>query len=663
MKRKLLFLCLLATSLLNIDAKVKLQPMFSDNMVLQQKTNTPIWGEARAGKKVTVLPSWNGKLYTTQANAAGQWKITVETPGAGGPYEITISDGQKFTLRNVMIGEVWLCTGQSNMEMPMRGWDTPMNADEIANSGKYNNIRMLQVDEVLSTTPKNTLTVKSGGWMTCSPETVRDFSATGFFFGKNIEERLNVPVGLIMTCWGGTPVESWISGECLRQVDAFKARIDSMSANELVRERQYQSYLVNYDSWFLDQIKREHSADSQGRVILAQPDYDDSSWFSAQAPAILEGNGLEEFDGIVWLRKTIDIPASWARKDLQLNLAQVDDNDVTYFNGECVGRSIGYGVQRSYVVPGRLVKAGKAVITVSSLDSGGGAGFAGDALKMNIGPKGTQQPLSLASEWRVKATTNLSDMTQMPPDLRLTQNSPTVLFNSMIAPLIPYPVRGAIWYQGEANADRAYQYRELLPLMIRDWRERWGTDFSFYIMQLANYQARHAKPVECAWAELREAQLLTAQNVINCGMAVNIDIGNPANIHPTSKSEVGRRLAILALNKTYGEDVEYSGPKYQGYQLESGQIRIKFAHTDDMKAKDGGVLRGFAIAGIDHEFHWADAHVEGNSVVVSSSEVNYPIAVRYAWDDNPDCNLINGSGLPASPFRTDDWQGITYGRK
>ncbi|MDD2602008.1 MAG: sialate O-acetylesterase, partial [Prevotella sp.] len=261
MKRKLLFLCLLVTSLLNIDAKVKLQPMFSDNMVLQQKTNTPIWGEARAGKKVTVLPSWNGKSYTTQADAAGQWKITVETPGAGGPYEITISDGQKFTLRNVMIGEVWLCTGQSNMEMPMRGWDTPMNADEIANSGKYNNIRMLQVDEVLSTTPKNTLTVKSGGWMTCSPETVRDFSATGFFFGKNIEERINVPVGLIMTCWGGTPVESWISGERLRQVDAFKARIDSMPANELVRERQYQSYLVNYDSWFLDQIKREHSAD------------------------------------------------------------------------------------------------------------------------------------------------------------------------------------------------------------------------------------------------------------------------------------------------------------------------------------------------------------------------------------------------------------------
>jgi sialate O-acetylesterase len=647
-----------------LNAKIKLQPMFTSNMVLQQKSDAPIWGEATPDKTVTVVTSWNGQKYTIKADAQGKWRLNVSTPSAGGPYDITISDGKKVVLSNVLIGEVWLCTGQSNMEMPMQGWDVKMNADAIAESGKYKNIRMLQVNEVYSTTTRDDISVRNGGWMTCSPETVKDFSATGYFFGKNLNDDLNVPVGLIMTCWGGTAVETWISPEKLVKVPEFKDRVEDIMLGKKTDAERYQEYQDQYHAWFKSEAQREGSVNAQGNAVYADPAYNDAAWKTMPLPNLIDVAGLSDFDGHLWFRKTINIPAAWAGKDLELNLANVDDNDITWFNGVRVGETMGYNVHRRYIIPGKLVKAGKAVITVSDLDGGGGGGIWGEAQNLNIRPlKGNNDVLSLAGHWRYKIGSKLLDMASMPTNNSMNQYQPVVLYNSMINPLIPYTLAGAIWYQGEANADRAYQYRDLLPLMIADWRGRWGKDFPFYIMQLANYQQQHKEPVECAWAELREAQLMTARNVANCGMAVNIDLGDPNNIHPLTKSEVGRRLAVLAEAKTYGQKVPYSGPEYESYTIERGQIRLSFRHAQDMKTADGGRLKGFAVAGADHKFHWADARIEGNTIVVSSPAVDDPLAVRYAWDDDPACNLTNHSNLPASPFRTDQWPGVTLGKK
>ncbi|MGI6242272.1 MAG: sialate O-acetylesterase [Prevotella sp.] len=661
--RFVLILGLLLT-VIGANAKIKLQPLFSSNMVLQQQFMAPLWGEAKSGKVVTVLTSWDNKTYSTKADSNGHWSLKVATPKAGGPYNITISDSSPVVLRNVLIGEVWLCTGQSNMEMPMQGWDIKMNEEEIARSGKYTGIRLLQLDEVTSPSEETGFTARNDGWMTCSPDVVKDFSATGFFFGKNINEHQQVPVGLIMTCWGGTPVESWMSGDKLKEFTEYRNQIIDLQKQPKDKAARENKYKQEYQTWLINARKKEGSLDAAGRDVFAAADYDDSNWSVMNLPTQIEKAGQPDFDGIMWFRKTIELPAKWAGKNLELDLAAIDDNDITYFNGKEIGRTEGFNVHRHYVVPGKLVKKGKNVITVFALDTGGEGGIWGEAKEMSIALKGKAQTMSLAGDWRFNPSTDLRTAPAMPKNFAGNPGIPSVLFNQMIHPLIPFAVRGAIWYQGEANENRAYQYRELLPAMIHDWRERWGYTFPFYIMQLANFRERHAQPVECQWAELREAQLLTALHTDNCAMAVNIDIGNPANIHPTTKDEVGRRLSLLARALTYKENIAYSGPIYDSYQLESGQVRLSFRHTEGgLKTTDGKALRGFAIAGPDHQFHWANATIDDNTIVVSSPDVKEPVAVRYAWDDNPDCNLTNSSDLPASPFRTDDWPGITFGVK
>lgn len=629
---KSIFLILALALSLSANAKVVLQPMFSDNMVLQQQTSAPIWGEARAGKTVTVTTSWDGRSYRTKAAADGRWQVAVETPKAGGPYDITISDGQRLTLRNVLIGEVWLCGGQSNMVMPVKGWDIPMNADIVAGASQFTNIRLLQVDHATSATREKTLRVKNNTWMKCSPETVRDFSAAGFFFGKEISEKEHVPVGLVMSCWEGTPIESWISG--------------NDSADGHWRQHRDEAYWT----WVKGVMRKEGCLDGKGRVVFAQKDFDDSRWTDVKVPSVLN----KDFDGFAWFRKTIDIPKAWAGKPLDLYLEQVDDNDVTFFNGVQIGENRYFSIRRRYTIPASLVKAGKAVITVLNIDNGDRGGLHGIAHSMKLCAYNSDESVSLAGTWKVNYATKLEDAAPLPEVINDIPRQPSTLFNAMISPLIPFAIRGVIWYQGEDNAARAYQYRDLQPMLIRDWRTKWGYEFPFYFVQLANWRQRHAQPVESQWAELREAQLLTAKHVAGTGMAGNIDIGMANNIHPINKKEVGHRLALIAEALTYGDKtIEYSGPLYEDYKIEGGKIRVSFSHAEGMKAKDGQPLTGFAIAGPDHVFHWAEARIEGNTVVVSSKDVPCPLAVRYAWDDNPACNLTNASGLPASPFRTD----------
>lgn len=658
-KTSILTLSLLAA--MTVQARPVLPELFTDNMVVQQQASVPFWGTAKAGKKITVTASWDNQTQTTTADAKGQWRTTLKTPAAGGPYTVQISDGQAVTLKNVMVGEVWLCSGQSNMEMPIEGdWARVNNfTQEREEANQYPNIRLLQIKQHVSTQPSDQVVTTQGGWQECSSNSVKLFSATGYFFGRDIHKYRNVPVGLIDASWGGTFIEAWTSPQALSTHPDMQEAAATVQAIPTDPRGQVKFYQDCMGRWQEKETKLDPGY-SDGKALWAAPDFDDSTWKTVALPKEWSDMGLGNFDGVAWYRLAIDIPADMAGKDLKLSLGKVDDMDYTFFNGESVGQTYEFGQDRLYVIPARLVKSGRNVITVRVVDNIGGGGIYSDAGKLTLSTANGKKSLSLAREWRYQVTTPLSKMPGV-PNLRPNQpNQATVLYNAMINPLVGFPIRGAIWYQGCNNEHKGYQYRELLPLLIRDWRSQWGYDFPFYIVQLANHRQRQTVPGDNEWAEIREAQAMAAQHVENSGLACTIDIGEADDIHPRNKQEVGRRLALVARAKTYGENqLEYSGPVMKDYQIEGQQIRIRFDHAKGLQTTGGQPLEGFAIAGSDHQWHWADARIDGETVVVTSKEVTNPVAVRYAWHINPLGNLCNADKLPAVPFRTDDWPGIS----
>jgi sialate O-acetylesterase len=496
-------------------ADVKLPALFSDNMVLQRDRVVPVWGTAGAGEQVTV--TLGEAQATTTANQEGQWRVQLPAQPAGGPFELTVAGKNTLTLHNVLIGEVWIASGQSNMEWPV---SLSLHPEQEIAAANYPQIRLFGVKHTVASQPRQDT---EGTWVECTPQTVAGFSAVAYFFGRDLHQALGVPVGLIKTAWGGTPAESWISRPTLEAHPDLKGLVERWDA---VRLQALEDYVGAVDQYFQQVARWVQNAQSSG-LLTPMP----------AAPGL----------------------------------------------------------------PGIL-----------------------------------QNP------WRASG-----------------------LYNGMIAPLIPYALRGAIWYQGESNANRAYQYRTLFPALIQDWRRAWGQgDFPFLFVQLANFTAPPAEPGESDWAELREAQSM-ALALPNTGMAVAIDLGEADNIHPPNKQEVGRRLALAARAIAYGQPVVYSGPLYQSMAVEGHSIRLWFRHLGGgLVAQGGGPLRGFAIAGADRKFVWAEARIEGETVVVHSDQVPQPVAVRYAWANNPEgCNLFNQAGLPASPFRTDDWPGVTVNNR
>jgi len=474
----LTMLCLIGG--IKANAFIVLPDVITDNMVLQQKEMNTLWGKGNAGKIINVTTSWDNKKYQGSIDAEGNWKLKFKTPSAGGPYTILLSDGEDLTLKNVMIGEVWFCSGQSNMEMPLGGWGKINDyQNEIANAN-YPQIRLLKVKKAISSRPLSEFKSNTMGWQECSPSTVADFSATAYFFARNIYKTYPVAIGLIDATWGGTIVESWTSRESIGKLPAF--------------------------------------ADT--------------------------------------VKKIASIPA----------------------------------------------------------------------------------------------------------DTKLTDpNKPTLLFNAMVNPFLQVSFKGILWYQGESNNRRAYQYRELFPLLIKDWRERFNKPgMPFIYMQIAGYFPVEPQPTEGNWAELREAQAM-ALSLPNTGMATAVDIGEAKDLHPKNKQEVGRRLALVALAKVYKQNVAYSGPVFRKMDVEGNKMTLTFSCTNGgLKTTDSEPMKGFAIAGEDKKFYWAKAQVRGNRIVVYAPEVLKPVAVRYAWANNPVSNLTNGSGLPALPFRTDNWPGLTF---
>ena len=664
MKHSKLFLVLFTVVFLNSAfADVRVPSLIGDNMVLQQGKKVRIWGWASPNEKVSV--TFANQRANAVADASGHWQAHIGPLKAGGPFELTISGNNTLKLNNVLVGEIWICSGQSNMEWPLI--NTQNGTDAVAQAN-YPEIRLFTVQKSTSSSPLDDV---KGQWIVTTPDKVGQFSAVGYYFGRELYQKLKVPIGLIHTSWGGTPAEAWTSNDALAKSADLQPILEryQKSLNDLPqRQQEFGRRLVEFSQKNLYQ-----DAGNKGESLgYADPNSDTSDWKAMNLPQFFETAGLK-MDGAIWFRKEVEIPASWTGKTLELNLGAIDDFDTTYFNGVKVG-GIGsetpnsYIVQRHYTVPAELVKPGKDVIAVRVFDSAGEGGFG--AGTMSLKPVDTTaDALPLSGPWNYKIELELTpknpDWGSRPEAPGPTnQNSASVLYNAMIAPLTPMAVRGAIWYQGESNAGRAYQYRTLFPAMISNWRSAWEqTDFPFYFVQLANFQPVKDQPGESEWAELREAQTMTLREP-QTGMAVIIDIGEAKDIHPRNKLDVGHRLALWALANTYGEKIEYSGPLFDKLTIEGNKIRVKFKHVaGGLKTSDGGAPKGFSIAGQDHKFVWAEAKVEGDDVVVWDDDVSNPVAVRYAWADNPVCNLYNKSGLPASPFRTDDWPGVTVNRK
>ena len=657
MKKNLLFSGILFFSLYAAHATITLPTLFTDNMVFQQKTDGAIWGSTTQTRPVMVITSWNNKKYNALPDIYGRWKVKFPTPAYGGPYTITITDGDELTLKNIMIGEVWICSGQSNMEMPLAGWGRINDYEKEIAAAHYPDIRLLQVVHVTSNKPREEAEIANGGWQPCSPKSVAEFSSVAYFFAREIYKHKKIPIGLVHTSWGGTIAEAWTSATTLKTLADFKDAATKVEATPEITAVQLKKQV---DAW-QNSVDTKDAGFNQGRYIWTDTGVGDAGWRFMGLPCFWEKQGLPDFDGIVWFRKKITIPASWAGKDVTVELGMIDDNDITWFNGEKIGETVGYSKSRKYIIPGAKVRAGESVIAVRVYDATGGGGIYGEAKDLFMVSAGGER-ISLAGEWTFRPGLNLKDVGPSPASSG-GPNRPTVLYNAMIQPFIQFPIRGAIWYQGESNATRAWQYRTLFPAMITDWRTRWGIgDFPFYFVQLANYMKTDPQPVASDWAELRESQAKTL-SLPNTGMAVITDIGDSENIHPKNKQEVGRRLALIALAKTYGEKTACSGPVYQSQKTEGNKMRISFKAAGALKTADGKPLGGFAIAGADQVFHWADATIEGNDVVVSSADVPTPMAVRYAWANNPaGANLVAGD-LPASPFRTDDWPASTLAHK
>lgn len=634
-----------------LQAKVVLPSVFTDNMVLQQKTDITFYGDATKNKQLTVKTGWNGKEYHTEADGQGKWSLKIPTPAAGGPYEITFSDGKKLQLKNVMIGEVWFCSGQSNMEMPVAGWGKVMNYEQEIAEAAYPAIRLFQVKKNTSLAPLKEVESTLGGWQECSSATVPEFSALAYFYARALWKELNVPIGVIDCTWGGTPAEAWTNHETLRQVMGFREEMDKLERLGFDPNRMEQAYSEERAHWQSLFTEKDKGMEN-GKLCWTAPSLSEEDWQTISLPGYWEGKGLKDFDGIIWFRRSLEIPAEWAGKPLTLRLGMIDDEDITYFNGVEIARGAGYMTPRTYTIPAKLVKAGKAVLAVRVSDFGGEGGIHGKAEDLYVEADGKR--ISLAGDWKYRIGLSLTGFPPAPISPVQSSSYPTVLFNAMVKPWTAFPIKGVIWYQGEANVGRSEQYGDLFPALITDWRRQWRSNFPFYFVQLANFMESKKIQPNSEWAALREAQT-KALKLDQVGMAVTIDIGLADDIHPKNKQEVGRRLALVALAGSYGKNVSSSAPVFQNYIIKGNKMELDFGQKQDGFQIKGTTLKGFTIAGPDRVFYPAEAMVHDGKIILSSTEVPAPLAARYGWADNPDCNLYGENGLPVAPFRTDCW--------
>ncbi|WP_445757486.1 sialate O-acetylesterase [Polaribacter sp.] len=660
-KSVLSFIVILSFGFQSIAQKkpLRLNALFSDHMVLQQNANVAFWGSSSTNEKVIVSGSW-GKFAEITSDENGQWKLYLPTPKAGGPFTVNISTStNKEALEDVMVGEVWLASGQSNMEMPLMGWppnDIINNAEEEIAKSNYPEIRMFTVERQLSLEPKATF---NGKWKVCSPETSGNFSASAYFFARKLHKELNVPIGIIHSSWGGTPAESWTSKKTIDTFNEFKSVTQSINTSDLFKNElkwfsQFKAIGIptNDEQWvnlnLLDNL-------------IVETSYNDSDWEEIQLPGRYDNhiNG-GEFNGAVWFRKNIVIDN--LDSDYILTIGAVDDMDETYVNGHKIGGLIGMGFwnkKREFKIPKSILKKGNNTIAVRAID----AEDVGEIIGPMTLSNDNNIKVSLNGNWKYKLIAeiynnkfylygiNNIDFNSRIKTIKLNSGAPTVLYNGMINPLVPYTIKGVIWYQGEANVGRADQYENLFPAMIRDWREKWNYDFPFYYVQIAPYQYNINKDSSLDQSqELREAQRNSLKTK-NTGMVVTMDIGNFNNIHPSNKQDIGSRLARLALSNNYSINIVPSGPIFNGLKVIGSKLILEFENPGSRLISKGDLL-GFEIAGADKKYVFANATIINNQVELYSDKIKNPLYARYAWKDKAVPSLFNLEGLPASSFTT-----------
>ncbi len=622
---------------------LRLPDLVSDGMVLQRDRPVNIWGWEKPGEKVTVI--FRGKLYEASTNDKGKWTTSLPATPPGPPQTLTIrDDNSSITVKNILFGEVWFCSGQSNMEFTMSRLADKYPEDISGSSNPL--IRQFQVKREYSFTVKDNAT---GKWVEAAPSTVGNFSAVAYYMAKNLYEKYRVPVGIIHSSWGGTPAEAWISDEGLAGFPEYVKRADYYKDPDHVRAVLQKNRDIQ-DGWYSD-VRKKDLGEAEGSRPWSDMAFIPADWKKIGVPGYWEDQGLPGVNGVVWYKKEVEIPEKMGGKDGMLLLGMLDDNDSTWFNGIRVGFTSSKYLARKYMIPGGLVRPGKNTIIVRITDTDGSGGFVRDKPYGLVCGKDT---LRLDGEWSCKVGASVTALKTS--SLTRLYYQPSSLFDAMIAPLIPYTIRGYAWYQGEANTNRSEEYRSLLPALIGDWRKRWGQKESpFLVVQLANFMAVKDQPSESDWAALRDAQLYVSRTVKNTGLAVTIDLGEAGDVHPLNKRDVGRRLALAAENIAYREKhIVASGPIYRSMKISGNKIVLSFDNCGSgLVTLDGKPLRHVAIAGMDEHFVWAQAVIEGSTVVAWSDSIPHPVAVRYAWADNPEgCNLYNKEGLPASPFRT-----------
>jgi sialate O-acetylesterase len=623
-------------------------PIFGDNMVLQRGKPIAIWGWSQPGDSVRV--EIGDSSATATAGADGRWQARIQPPPPGGPYTVKITGRQTVELHEVLVGDVWICAGQSNMQFGLA--QARNGADEVK-AAEHPLIRFYVVGQRAS---YSRVDVPRGVWKIVSPGAVGGFggiSAAAYFFARRLQESVHVPIGLVQEAVGGVPAETFASADALRPLKDFDAGIAELERRRQMGGPQYGNYIMH---WY-----DEYDIGSKNGS-WADPALDDSSWKTVQIPGGFNELGVGDVPALCWFRKEITLPATLPQGMARVYLGSIEKMDTTYINGQQVGASSWVENPRVYFARNGVLKPGRNVITIRVFKVKPDGGFLAkpDDLRLALGD-GSVIPLS--GEWKGKVAVDARPPHPLPVGFENLPTMPGVIQNGMLAPIVPLSIAGAIWYQGESNAERAYQYRRLLPAMIADWRRLFGQgDFPFYIVSLPAFKHRSDVPVEDSWAEMREAQALAAKNVRNSCLAVTIDTGDPESIHPVDKKEAGERLALCALGEYYGRKVPHSGPALSSVEHLPGAMKLLFDHVDGGLVVKGEKPGEFSIAGADRKWYWADARLEGNAAIVSSKSVPEPKAVRYAWQANPAATLFNGAGLPAAPFRTDDWPGVTEGK-
>jgi sialate O-acetylesterase len=644
MKRFIAFfpilLAVLISTVTTSNADVTVPRIFSSNMVLQQGIEIPVWGWASPGERVTV--TLGKSTINVRTGRDGKWMIKLPRFDYGGPYTLTVAGRNKVTFENVMIGEVWIASGQSNMEWQLAQTN---NAEEEIKTADYPNIRLFQVPRTVAQLPQED--ISSGEWKICNPENVAGFSAVAYLFGRDLHQKLDVPIGLIHSSWGGTVAETWISPETIENDPDFADPLKKLRSMDMESYEQEQRDRLK--QLFGGKIPTEDKGIINGEPVWSAIDLDDGDWKSLVVPKYWEEQGYAQIDGVAWYRKEIKLTEEQSNSNVTLHLGKVDDSDITWINGIEVGKTEGlYDKDRIYTIDAKHLRPGPNMLVVRVHDTGGNGGIWGDPKDqfLAIG----SEKVDISGDWKFRISKATISSVNIGPN-----SYPTLLFNGMINPIVPYGIKGAIWYQGESNASRAKQYQRIFPALITDWRRHWNQgDFPFLFVQLANYMKAPETPGESAWAELREAQTMTL-SLPNTGMAVAIDIGEATDIHPRNKQDVGLRLLLNALKIAYKKDIVHSGPVFSSVEFRNNKAVVTFDYTGSgLVVKDRyGYVKGFTLAGADGKHQWAKGQIiSNNQVEIWSDAVTNPAAVRYGWADNPDdVNLYNKEGLPAIPFR------------